>query len=69
MRVRVRIYGGETIILEFEKDKALVKEVIEKLGLLPTATIVTRKGRVLLEEELVYNDDELTVYRLQDFIS
>lgn len=68
MRVIVRIYGGHTTTLEFQENKVRVKDVLNKLGALSTATIVVRKGKVLLEEELVADGDELIIYRLQDFV-
>jgi len=68
MKIKIKIYGEGSVVLEFKKEKVSVKEILDRLGLLSSATIVVKGERVLLENELVQNSDELIIYKVQKFI-
>ncbi|AEM39630.1 thiamineS protein [Pyrolobus fumarii 1A] len=60
-RVRVRILGGE--VKEVEVDNgARVADVLRAAELLSTEYVVTKNGRVVAEDELVTDGDELVLY-------
>jgi len=62
--VKVRVVPGNEEKEIKVKGKVKVVDVLIKLGLDPQGYIITRKGEILTEEDLVSDDDELEVYRV-----
>jgi len=62
--VRIRVIPSNEKKEIRVKGKVKVVDVLIKLGLDPQGYIVTRRGEILTEEDLVSDDDELEVYRV-----
>ena len=59
MKVVVKVVGREPKEVEVSGDRVKVKELMHELGLLSEEYIVMRSGKVLTDEDDVFDGDEL----------
>ena len=61
MKVKIKILGDGEKVVDIGED-ATVSEALHKAGLLATEYVVTRRGKVIAEDEKLADGDELILY-------
>jgi len=62
MAIRVRVIGSPSEKLVKHREGMTVSDVLRELGLLSSEYIVARNGRIVTEDELVEDGDEIVLY-------
>lgn len=61
MPVKVRVLGGATRELEYREGLRVI-DVLKAMGLLSNEYVVVRNGRVVAEDEVLEDGDELVLF-------
>ncbi len=61
VRVRVRLPGGETRVLEVERGSRIA-DIVRRLGLIVEEVVVALDGEIVPEDERVYRESRIDVY-------
>ncbi|MEM1661371.1 MAG: thiamine biosynthesis protein ThiS [Desulfurococcaceae archaeon] len=62
MVVKVEVRERENIVYEMEANGLTIKELLVKLGLIPSEYVAVKNGNVVTEEDRVVDGDTLILY-------
>ncbi|MEM0355151.1 MAG: thiamine biosynthesis protein ThiS [Desulfurococcaceae archaeon] len=62
MVVKVEVRERENIVYEIEANGLTIKELLVKLGLIPSEYVAVKNGNVVTEEDRVVDGDTLILY-------
>ena len=61
LRIKIRVVGKEPKVVELGGNRKKVSEMLRDLGLLSEEYIVMRGGRVLTDDDVVADGDEVVL--------
>jgi sulfur carrier protein ThiS len=61
MKIKITDERGNKNEKEIQIEKTSVKDLLEQLKINPLVAIVTRKGEVILESDILMDDDEIKI--------